>query len=159
MLTNYHENLTKIWPIERSQGCLFIIPLDLIIDPGWPTFKLGLEIIKAYMLTKFHEVPMTNVAYREVTMLSLYLTHWPSYWTQMTNVRTWPRNHQGVHADKISWSSDDKCGLQRGHKPVPLFDPWPDYWPQMTYVRTWPRNHQGLHADQISWSSNDKCGL
>ena len=106
----------QMWPIERSQGCPFIWPLDLVNDPRWPTYELGLEIIKVYILIKYHEVLMTNVAYREVTSLSLYLTPWPNYWPQMTHVRTWPRNHQGLHADQISWSSVDKCGLQRGHK-------------------------------------------
>ena len=37
-------------------------------------FELGLEIIKVYMLTKYHEVLMTNVAYTGVTSLTLYLT-------------------------------------------------------------------------------------
>ena len=73
MLTKFHEDLTKMWPIERSQGCPFIRPLDLVIDPRCPVFKIRLEIIKVYMMTKFHEVLTTNVAYREVTRLSLYL--------------------------------------------------------------------------------------
>ena len=41
----------------------------------------------------------------------------------MTHIRTMPRNHQDVHADQISSSFGEKCGLQRGHKAVPLFDP------------------------------------
>ena len=32
-----------------------IWPSDLVFAPKWPTFKVVLEIIKANILTKFHE--------------------------------------------------------------------------------------------------------
>jgi len=48
----FKKEFSKIWP-----G-------DLVFDLTWPIFKLGLDIIKTNLLTKFHQNRAANVASR-----------------------------------------------------------------------------------------------
>jgi len=41
-----------------------IWPGDLVFDPTWPIFEIGLDIVKKYILTKFHQNKVANVASR-----------------------------------------------------------------------------------------------
>jgi len=43
-----------MWPLECKQEFPKIWPGDLVFDPTWPIFELGLDIVKANILTKFH---------------------------------------------------------------------------------------------------------
>jgi len=52
----FEKEISKIWP-----G-------DLVIDPTWPIFELGLDIVKTLskqnILTKFHQNQVARVASR-----------------------------------------------------------------------------------------------
>ena len=45
----------KMWPLECLQGFSLIWPGDLVFYPMWPSFKLGLEIIRTNNLSKIHD--------------------------------------------------------------------------------------------------------
>ena len=38
-----------------------------------------------------------------LTRFSADLARWPSFWPQVTQFRTWPRNHQAKHFEQDSW--------------------------------------------------------
>ena len=69
----------------------------------WPSFKLDLEIIKTNILSKIHDDCLKNVTGRVLTRFSADLARWPSFWTQVTQFPTWPRNHQDKHVEQDSW--------------------------------------------------------
>ena len=41
---------------------------------------------------------------------------WPSFWSHMTHIRTWARDHCNKHSDQISWESNENYDLQRANK-------------------------------------------
>ena len=78
---------------------------------------------------------------RVLTRFSADLARWPSFWPQVTQFQTWPRNHQDKHIEQAArvltrFSAD----LAR----------WPSFWPQVTQFWTWPRFNRGKHFDQVS---------
>ena len=65
-----------------SQGFPIMWPSDLVFDPTWPNFELDLDIIKLNILTKFHEVPLKDMASRDkVFLLSdlVFDPKWPNF--------------------------------------------------------------------------------
>ena len=50
-----------------------------------------------------HDDCLKNVTARVITRFSPDLARWPSFWPQVTQFRTWPRNHQGKHSEQDSW--------------------------------------------------------
>ena len=101
--------LQKCWPLECQQGFLLIWPGDLVFDPKWPSFKLDLEITKTNMLSKIHDDCLINVTTRVLTRFSADLARWPSFLPQVTQFRTWPKNHQDKHFEQDSWWLLQKC--------------------------------------------------
>ena len=101
--------LEKMWPLECKQGFLLIWPGDLVFDSKWPSFELDLEIIKTNILSKFHDDCLKNVTARVLRRFSADLARWPSFWPQVTQFRTWPRNHQDKHIEEDSWWLLQKC--------------------------------------------------
>jgi len=93
---------------SKSEGYSFkmyffskIWPGDLFFDPRWPIFKLGLDIAKANILTKFHQNRATNVASIVKTWFSKDLTWWFSFKSNMTHFRTYPRYCLDKHSDQV----------------------------------------------------------
>ena len=123
-----------MWPLQCLQGFLLIWPGDLVFDSKWPSFEHGLEIIKTNILSKIHDDCLRNLTARVLTRFSAYLAWWPSFLFQVTQFRTWPRNHQDKHFEQVSWWLLPKCDLWSvnsflliwpGHL---VFDPkWPSF--------------------------------
>ena len=63
----------------------------------WPSFELDLEIIKTNILSKIHDDHFKNVTSKVLTRFSFDLTRWPSFWPQVTQFQTWPKNNQDKH--------------------------------------------------------------
>ena len=84
---------SKLWPLECQQGFSLIWPTDLVFDPTWPRFELGLKIIEMNILTKSDEDWVKTVTARVLTRFFFDLTYWPSFWPHVTQIRTWPRDH------------------------------------------------------------------
>ena len=57
----------KMWPLERTQGFSKIWPSDFDFGLAWPIFKVIRDLIKANILTKFHDYQTENVASRAYT--------------------------------------------------------------------------------------------
>ena len=99
------KNVTA-WVLTRfSAGW----PGDLVFDTTWPHFNLDLEIIKTNILSKIHDGCLKNVTARVLTRFSADLARWPSFWLQVTQFQTWPRNHQDKHFEQDSWWLLQKC--------------------------------------------------
>ena len=82
----------------------------------WPRFlppsepvSNNLEIIKTNMLSKIHDDRLKNVTTKVLTRFSADQARWPSFWPQVTQFRTWPRNHQDKHFEQDSWWLLKKC--------------------------------------------------
>ena len=86
-----------------------IWPDDLVFDPKWPSFIPDLEIIKTNILNIIHDDCFKNVTARVLTRFSVDLVWWPSFWPQVTQFWTWPRNHQDKHFEQDSWWLLQKC--------------------------------------------------
>ena len=132
-----------------SQGFLLIWPSDLVFHPKWPSFKLDLELIKTNILSKIHDDCFKNVTARVLTRFSFDLAWWPSFWSQVTQFRTWPRI---IKANILSNIHDDyfKNVTSRVLSFSSDLTWWHSFWPQVTQYRTWPRFHRGKHSGQIS---------
>ena len=77
--------------------------------PTWPSFKFDLEIIKTNILSKINDDCLKNVTVRVITRFSADFPRWPSFWLQVTQFRTWPRNHQDKYFEQDSWWLLQKC--------------------------------------------------
>ena len=75
---------------------------DLVFDLLWPILEPNLEVIKINILTKFHEDIVINVTSRVLTSFSYDLTWWPSFWPDLTQIRTWAKDYQNKHLDQVS---------------------------------------------------------
>ena len=89
-----------LWSVNSF---LLIWPSHLVFDPMWPSLKLDLEIIKTNILSKIHDGCLKNVTIRVLTRFSADLARWPSFWPQVTQFQTWPKNHQDKHFEQDSW--------------------------------------------------------
>ena len=82
---------------------------------------------------------------------NLALARWPSFWPQVTQFWTWPKNHQDKHFEQDSWWLLENVTA----RVITMFSAdlarWPSFWPQVTQFQTWPRNHQDKHSEQDSW--------
>ena len=64
----------------------------------------------SYMVDlQIHDDYLKNVTARVLTRFSADLARWPSFWPQVTQFRTWPRNHQDKHTEQDSWWLLKKC--------------------------------------------------
>ena len=131
----------------------------IVFDPKWPSFKHDLKIIKTNTLSKIHDDCLKNVTARVLTSFSFDLARWPSFWPQVTQFQTWPRNHQDKNLSKIH----DDCFKNVTAKVLTRFSAdlarWPSFLPHVTQFQTWPRNHQDKHIEQDSWRLLQKCDL
>ena len=84
-------------------------PDDLVSDTTWPSFEPDLELIKTNILCKIHDDCLKNVTARVITRFYANLARWPSFGPQVTQFRTWPRNHQDKHFVQDSWWLFQKC--------------------------------------------------
>ena len=64
----------KLCPLESTQGFSKIWPSDLVFDPAWPTFELGLDIMIISILIKLHELWIKTVPSRVYTRFFWDLT-------------------------------------------------------------------------------------
>jgi len=53
-----------MWPLECKQEFPKIWPGDLVFEPTWPIFELGLEIADTNILIKFHQNRVAHLASR-----------------------------------------------------------------------------------------------
>ena len=88
-----------LWCVKKVSPLIWLG--DLVFDPKWPSFKLDLEIIKANILSKIHDVCFINVTARELTRIYTDVAGWPSFWPHVTQFRTWPRNHNDKHLNRF----------------------------------------------------------
>jgi hypothetical protein len=65
---------------------------DLVFDPMCSIFKLDQVIIISTYLTNFLDIWFKTVVSIVLARVFHIWTVWPSFWPQMTNIRTWPRN-------------------------------------------------------------------
>ena len=115
------KEFSKIWPS------------DLVFDLTWPIFKLGLDIFKTNIQTKFYQNWVTNVAARVLTRISFDLTWWPRFWPDMTQIRTWPKYLNKFHQIGLEM-------LPQVCKPEFL-----NIWPSdLVFDPTWPTLELGL---------------
>ena len=86
-----------------------------------------------------------------LTRFSADLARWPSFWSQVFQFQTWPRN-QDKHVEQDSWwllwKNVTTGVLTRFSDDLAR---WPSFWPQVTQFLTWLRNHQDKHFEQDSW--------
>ena len=149
-----------MWPVLCSQDFSMIWPTDLLFDLTWPIFKLDLDIVKMIILSKFDKNWTKSVASRVFTRFFYDLAYWPSFWPNMTCIRTWPRFHQCKHSDKFSWQLDAKnvaCIVFTRFFYHLTY--WPSFWPDMTHFQTWPRYCLDDHSEQVWWRLDKNCGL
>ena len=100
-----------MWPVLCSQDFSMIWPTDLLFDLTWPIFKLDLDIVKMIILSKFDKNWTKSVASRVFTRFFFDLAYWPSFWPDMTHIRTWPRYCRDDHSEQVWWRLDKNCGL------------------------------------------------
>ena len=94
------------------------------------------------MLSKIQDDCLENVTTRVLTRFSADLARWPSFWPQVTQFRTWPRNHQANILSKIHDDSLNNVTARVLTKFSADLAQWPSFWPQMTQFQIWPRTHQ-----------------
>ena len=76
---------------------------------------------------------------------------WLSFWPQVTQFRTLPKNHQ-EHFEQDSWWLLEKNVTARVMIRFSAdLARWPSFWPKVTQFWIWPRNHQDKHFEQDSW--------
>ena len=109
ILSKIHDDNFKMWPLECQEGFPLIWPSDIVSDSKWPSFELNLEIIKKNILSNIHDDYLKNVTSGVLTRFSFDLAWWPSFWPQMTQFQTSPRNHQDKHFEQDSWWLLQKC--------------------------------------------------
>ena len=109
ILIKIHDDCLKNMTARVLKGFLLVWPGDLVFDPTWPSFKPDLELIKTNILSKIFYDCLKNVTARVLTRFSADLARWPSFWLQVTQFWTWPRNHQDKHFEHDSWWLLEKC--------------------------------------------------
>ena len=112
----------KLWPLECSQGFSMIWPTDLVFDPTSPIFETEWDIVKMIILSKFDEDWTKTVASRVFTRFVHDLTYSPSFWPNVTHIRSWLRYCQDDHSEQVWWRLVQNCGLLSVHKVFPWFD-------------------------------------
>ena len=122
-----------------------------LVTPNDPVSKFDPEIIKTNILSKIHDYCFKNVTARVLTRFSFDLAWWPSFWPQVTQFQTWPRNHQDKHFEQYSWWLLQKCYLWSVNRVFLWFGLVTYFFFPMTHIQTWPRNNQDKHFEQDSW--------
>ena len=151
-----------MWLLELTQGFSKIWPSDLVFHPSWPIFKLVKDIIKANILSNFHEYWTENMASRADTTFFLDLTWWPSFLSNMAHFPTISRYNQDKHSNHFSRVLNWKCGLYSVQKVFLRFDlvtqfltphnpisilfeilSRQTFWPRFTsiWLKMWPLQH------------------
>ena len=100
-----------LWPLECSNGFSMIWPIDLVLDPMSPIFELDRDIVKMIVLSKFDEDWTKTVVSRVFTRFFFDLAYWPSFWPNMTHIRTWSRYCLDDHSEQVWLRLDKNCGL------------------------------------------------
>ena len=72
---------------------------------------ITLKSSRPNILSKIHDDHFKNVTSRASTRFSFDLSRWPSFWYQVTQFQTRPRNHQDEHFEQYSWWLFKKCDL------------------------------------------------
>ena len=94
------------------------------------------------MLSKIHDDCLKNETTRVITRFSADLARWLSFWTQVTQFQTWPRNHQDKHFEQDFDDFLKNVTAKVLTKFSADLAPWPSFLPQVTQFQTWPRTHQ-----------------
>ena len=138
----------KLWPLECSQGFSMIWPTDLLFDPTWPIFELDRDIVMMIILSKFDDDWTKTVASRMFTRFFYDLTYWPTFWSDMTHIQSWPTYYHYDHSEQL-WCNDwTKTVVSRVFTRF-FYDLtyWPTFSPDMAYIQTWPRYHHDDHSE------------
>ena len=136
-LRNHHDKHFEQYLWWLFQKCdlwsvnsfLLIWPGDLVFEAMWPSFELDLEIIKTNILSKIHDDCFKNVTARVLTRFSADLATWPSFWPQVSQFQTWPRNHQDKHVHDDCLKNVTTRVLTRFSADLARR---PSFWPQVT---------------------------
>jgi hypothetical protein len=143
-------------PVECHQGFSKFELGDLVFDTRWPIFELGLEIMETTFLTYFQDIWVENVTSRVLTRFFHILAVWPSFWPQITNIRTWPRNHGNNHSQDI-WAENVTSRVLTRIFHIQAV--WPSFWPLITHIKTWAKNHRNNLPEKFSGYLGWKCYL
>jgi hypothetical protein len=95
---------SNMWPLVCYKDFSIFGQCDLIFNRPRPIFNLDLEIIKTTFLTNFK-----TAATRVLKIFFYFKLLWPSFWPDMTNLSTWPRNHQNNLPDKFPKYLNQNC--------------------------------------------------
>ena len=125
-------------PVSCSQGFSIIWPTDLVFDPTWPILELDRDIIKMIILSKSDEDWTKSVACRVFPRFFYDLTYWPSFWSDMTHIRTWDK-HSDIFfliIGWIMWPVMCSQGLTMIRPTGLVFDPtWPIFKPDRDFIK------------------------
>ena len=111
ILSKIHDNCLKNVTARVLTKFLLIWPGDLVFDSKWSSFELELELIKTNILSQIHDDCLKNVNATVITRFYADLAWWTtcSFWVQVFQFRTWPRNHQDNYFEPDSWWLLQKC--------------------------------------------------
>ena len=123
ILSKIHDNCLKNLTARVLARFSADLARWLVFDSKWPSFELDLEIIKTNILSQIHDDCLKNVTLRVLTRFSADLARWPSFWLQVTQFGTWPRNHQDKHFEQDSWWLLQKCDRKSVNKVFCWFGP------------------------------------
>ena len=158
ILNNFHQNRVKFVAARALTRFLSkwpsFWPRDLVFDPTWPRFELGLYFIQTNIVTKFHEDRLKFVAARALTSnfeqypyISLCKISDPR-----GGVNIWPPGSifkLGLKIIKISILTNfhqDQTKFAVARALTSNFaKSWPpgrgQYWPPGPQFQTWSRKH------------------
>ena len=81
------------------------------------------------ILSNIYDDYLKNVTSGVLSSFSFDFALWPSFWPQVTQFQTWPRNHQDKHLGKIY----DDCFKNVTSRVLTRssfhLDWWPSFWP------------------------------
>ena len=117
----------------------------------WPSFELGLKIIKTNILSNIHDDWLKNVTW---SLKFVFPLIWPG---DLVSDSKWPNFELDLEIIKtniLSTIHDDyfknvASGVLTRFSVELAW--WPSFGPQVTQFQTWPRNHQDKHFEQASW--------
>ena len=98
-------------------------------------------------------ITFENVASRASTRFSIDLARWTSFWYQLTQFYTRPRNHQDKHFEQYLWWLLKKCDLWSVNSFLPI---WPGH---LVFDSMWPSFKLDLEIIKTNiWSKiHDDC--
>ena len=84
-----------------GQVTQFLTPCDPVSNLTWKSSRQTFWARFMMIASKMWPVVLTR--------FSADLARWPSFWSQVTQFQTWPRNHQDNYVEQDSWWLLEKC--------------------------------------------------